>query len=165
MATPKGLRVGDADREAVAAGLREHFAAGRLTMDEFQQRLDQAFAAKTDLDLHQITKDLPAIGPGYGGQPAWQQPSLPSWPGPRPDPGYRPRSGLGPGGFFLVWLMLLLVLMPFLLLSRFLFPAPVLVIFAIIMVVRRILRRAGRSGSWRGPRGPRGPGRCGGRRW
>ena len=41
------MRVGDAEREAAAAEVREHFASGRLTQDELNQRLDQTFAAKT----------------------------------------------------------------------------------------------------------------------
>jgi len=59
MATASGLRIGDADREAAAAGLREHFAQGRLTLDEFQHRLGAVFAAKTDRDLADVTADLP----------------------------------------------------------------------------------------------------------
>ena len=35
------MRVGDAEREAAAAEVREHFASGRLTQDELNQRLDQ----------------------------------------------------------------------------------------------------------------------------
>jgi uncharacterized membrane protein len=54
MATASGLRIGDADREAAAAALREHFAQGRLTLDEFQHRLGAVFAAKTDRDLAHI---------------------------------------------------------------------------------------------------------------
>jgi Flp pilus assembly protein TadB len=64
MATASGLRIGDADREAAAAALREHFAEGRLTLDEFQHRLGTVFAAKTDRDLADVTADLPhAAGP------------------------------------------------------------------------------------------------------
>ena len=51
MATQPSLRIGDADRESVAAELREHFAHGRLTLDEFSQRLDAVFDAKTQRDL------------------------------------------------------------------------------------------------------------------
>ena len=58
MATGYNLRVGDADREAVAAQLREHFADGRLTLDELNERLDQAFAAKTGADLNTVLRDL-----------------------------------------------------------------------------------------------------------
>ena len=59
MATASGLRIGDVDRETAAAGLREHFAQGRLTLDEFQHRLGAVFAAKTDRDLAAVTADLP----------------------------------------------------------------------------------------------------------
>jgi Domain of unknown function (DUF1707) len=54
------MRVSDAERDAVAAELREHFASGRLTQDELNERLDQAFAAKTRGDLHPLMTDLPS---------------------------------------------------------------------------------------------------------
>jgi hypothetical protein len=60
MVPTSSLRIGDADREAAAAALREHFAQGRLTMEEFQHRLELVFAAKTEGDLAAITGDLPA---------------------------------------------------------------------------------------------------------
>jgi uncharacterized protein DUF1707 len=53
------MRVGDAEREAAAAEVREHFASGRLTQDELNQRLDQTFAAKTRGDLNAVFTDLP----------------------------------------------------------------------------------------------------------
>jgi hypothetical protein len=64
MATQPSLRIGDAEREAVAAELREHYAHGRLTLEEFNQRLDAAFAAKTQGDLSRITRDLPHVRSG-----------------------------------------------------------------------------------------------------
>jgi Domain of unknown function (DUF1707) len=54
------MRVGDAEREAAAAEVREHFASGRLTQDELNQRLDQTFAAKTRGDLNAVFTDLPS---------------------------------------------------------------------------------------------------------
>ena len=88
MATGYNVRVGDADREAVAAQLREHYADGRLTLEELNERLDQAFAAKTKADLNTVMRDLPqatqpAAGMPYGGT-AWQGPA---WPGPMARPG------------------------------------------------------------------------------
>jgi hypothetical protein len=59
VATGPDLRIGDADREAVAARLREHYAQGRLTLEEFNQRLDAAFAATTQGQLGALTSDLP----------------------------------------------------------------------------------------------------------
>jgi hypothetical protein len=56
---PHALRVGDAERDAVAADLGEHYAAGRLTLDELHQRLDAVFAAKTAGQLTRIMADLP----------------------------------------------------------------------------------------------------------
>jgi hypothetical protein len=54
------LRAGDADRSTVAATLGRHMAAGRLTLDEYDERLSRAYAAKTYGDLAELTADLPA---------------------------------------------------------------------------------------------------------
>ena len=59
MATGPDLRIADADREAAAAFLREHYAQGRLTLGEFNQRLDAVFAATTQRQLSALTRDLP----------------------------------------------------------------------------------------------------------
>ena len=53
------LRAGDADREAAAAALGEHFAQGRLTLDELIARLDAAFTATLQSEIAQTTRDLP----------------------------------------------------------------------------------------------------------
>jgi hypothetical protein len=54
------LRAADADREAVAATLGEHMAAGRLTVAEYDERLARVYAAKTYGELDELTADLPA---------------------------------------------------------------------------------------------------------
>jgi RES domain-containing protein len=54
-----GLRISDADREAAAAHLREHYTQGRLTLEEFNHRLDGVFAATTRSQLRALTSDLP----------------------------------------------------------------------------------------------------------
>jgi hypothetical protein len=59
MATGPDLRIGDADREAAAAHLREHYAQGRLTLEEFNKRLDAVFAATRQSQLSALTRDLP----------------------------------------------------------------------------------------------------------
>lgn len=59
MASGPDLRIGDADRDAVAARLREGYAQGRLTLDEFNERLSAALAATTERELSQVTRDLP----------------------------------------------------------------------------------------------------------
>ncbi len=61
MATGSNIRVGDADRDATATQLREHYAAGRLTLDELNERLEQTFAARTGADLKAVTRDLPSL--------------------------------------------------------------------------------------------------------
>ncbi len=71
MATGAEWRVGDAEREAVAEQLREHYAAGRLTIDEFRARLDAAYSATTAAGLSRVTADLPAAGPSPAGA-AWR---------------------------------------------------------------------------------------------
>ena len=55
------LRASDADRERTVELLREHCADGRLTADEFNDRLEQAFAARNRGELDALLADLPAI--------------------------------------------------------------------------------------------------------
>ena len=61
MAYDPNIRASDADRDRVATLLREHHAAGRLTAQEFSERLDKAFAGTTVGDLDELLKDLPGI--------------------------------------------------------------------------------------------------------
>jgi hypothetical protein len=61
MVTDPRIRASDDDRDRTASLLREHHAAGRLTPEEFNDRLDEAFAAKTIGDLDNLLSDLPAI--------------------------------------------------------------------------------------------------------
>lgn len=53
------LRIGDAEREQAAAELGEHYAQGRLSVDEHADRLDRVWAARTRADLGPIFSDLP----------------------------------------------------------------------------------------------------------
>ncbi len=55
------IRASDADRDRAAEALREHHATGRLSMEEFQDRLDRVYAAKTLGELDELMVDLPAI--------------------------------------------------------------------------------------------------------
>ena len=55
------IRASDADRDRVAALLREHHAAGRLTAEEFHDRMDRALEARTLGELDELLTDLPAI--------------------------------------------------------------------------------------------------------
>ncbi len=56
-----GVRAGDADRDAAAAALGEHFAQGRLTLDELNARLDATLTATTHGELSQVARDLPDL--------------------------------------------------------------------------------------------------------
>ncbi|MBW8482289.1 DUF1707 SHOCT-like domain-containing protein [Actinomadura parmotrematis] len=92
MASQDDLRIGDAERDAVATALHDHFAQGRLDQAELDERLDAVLAAKTRRDLAAVVRDLPAptglpepepapagalfgpnpLFPGPGTHPAWQ---------------------------------------------------------------------------------------------
>jgi DUF1707 SHOCT-like domain len=184
MASGYNVRVGDADREAVAAQLREHYADGRLTLEELNERLDQAFAAKTKADLNIVMRDLPqAMRPGAGlpyagtgwpGQPGPGQAAGPGWPGPgwhgpmSPGPGQQYGRGggrsRGPGGAFapllgMVWLLVILGSVLMFGLGGGDRPIAIVLFLAALALVRRLFG----FGRGRGPRGPRGP--RGRRRW
>jgi Domain of unknown function (DUF1707) len=66
-----GLRAADSDREQVIEQLREHCAAGRLTLDEFEARLEEVWAARTYRDLHWVSRELPRLErrPSWAGLP------------------------------------------------------------------------------------------------
>jgi hypothetical protein len=61
------MRVGDSDREQAAEVLREAAGHGRITMDELDERLELAYAAKTYADLAAVTRDLPQPGQAPAG--------------------------------------------------------------------------------------------------
>jgi hypothetical protein len=63
------LRVSDHDREQVAEQLRQAAGDGRLTLDELDDRLSQAYAARTFGDLEPLTHDLPSAGTGPAAAP------------------------------------------------------------------------------------------------
>jgi hypothetical protein len=53
------VRIGDAERDEALDKLGEHFAAGRLTREELDERTDQAIGARYDRDLEALFRDLP----------------------------------------------------------------------------------------------------------
>jgi hypothetical protein len=57
------LRAGDADREATAERLRQSHGEGRLDVQEFQERIDRCYQAKTVGELEQLVTDLPRERP------------------------------------------------------------------------------------------------------
>jgi Domain of unknown function (DUF1707) len=72
------IRVSDADRDHVTARLRDHFAQGRLTPDELDERLSAALSAKTVGDLRHVMADLPEPRP-VAPRSQW---AGPQWAGP-----------------------------------------------------------------------------------
>ena len=153
MATGADWRVSDAEREAVAEQLREQYAAGRLTIDEFRARLDAAYSATTAAGLSRVTADLPAAGPSPAGA-AWRATGA-AQPHRAPVPARRRRPGrlaallvfaglitasavaLGslPHGGLLVLAFLLVVL-------------PMTLLTALAAALVWVGRRAWRSGAW-----------------
>lgn len=72
------LRIGDAERDEAVGALGEHFVAGRLTQEEFEERSDQATRARYADELSPLFADLP--------DPVTSRRDLPTWqPGPRPE--------------------------------------------------------------------------------
>jgi len=82
------IRVSDTDRDRVTAQLRDHFAAGRITPGELDERLSAALNAKTFGDLRRIMADLPgpvpalrhAAPPPLRATPAWAARRRPPFP-------------------------------------------------------------------------------------
>jgi len=98
MATDDLIRASDVDREAVVTTLREAYTAGRLTLDEFDERMAAAYAGRTWGDLRALTADLP-LQPVLGTDIPDRQPSsaaaLPSH-SPDPEHNQEPRPPVGP---------------------------------------------------------------------
>ncbi|MFD3606580.1 DUF1707 domain-containing protein [Streptomyces atroolivaceus] len=77
------MRASDAERERVVETLREAVAEGRLEMDEFEQRLDATYKARTHGELVPLVSDLPAPGglvPPVAGAVAGRRGSSADWP-------------------------------------------------------------------------------------
>jgi uncharacterized protein DUF1707 len=82
-----GYRVGDAERNRAADLLKEAHAAGYLTLEEVDERLGAALAARTRGELDRLVADLPpewratqqgtrrpARRPGFAEEAAWLAP-------------------------------------------------------------------------------------------
>jgi hypothetical protein len=165
MATGFNVRVGDADREAVTTQLREHYADGRLTLDELNERLDQAFAAKTRADLNTVMRDLPYVSRPFTGAAAggvaWPGPVGPSGSGWDQGAGYRPGR---PSPIFapllgLVWIFVIIGAVMLFGIGGGDRPLAIILLLAALAFLKRLFGFAGRrrGGGPRGPRGPKGP--------
>ncbi|WP_165444723.1 DUF1707 domain-containing protein [[Pseudopropionibacterium] massiliense] len=96
MAGDENLRIGDAERDEAITLLREHMSAGRITAEEFDERMSSALTAKTKGELTALFNDLPGRGPstmygnsgiptyGASGSPALFQNSTARIPAKRP---------------------------------------------------------------------------------
>lgn len=90
------IRVSDAERDQAVSELGEHFQAGRLTLEEFDERSDLALHAKTGNDLVALFTDLPTTV-----VPASMRPENPVIPEPPADFGGRRASGPSVARFFI----------------------------------------------------------------
>jgi hypothetical protein len=77
------LRIGDAERDAAVSALGEHYVAGRLTKDEYDERSAVAWRARTNSDLAPLFLDLPPL-------PQGRRAPVPAVPAARPQPGHHP---------------------------------------------------------------------------
>ena len=57
------VRASNEDREQVIKALQRHTEAGRLTLDEYSDRVGTVYAATTLDDLRAATVDLPVLAP------------------------------------------------------------------------------------------------------
>ena len=113
MAMDDRIRTSDADRERVTTRLRDHFAEGRLTREELDERVTAALNARTFGELRRVLADLPEPAPVLQARPAG-----PGLAGRRRGPGILPLAALmllevvllpGGGWVFFAFLQMLLV--------------------------------------------------------
>ena len=72
-------RISDADRDDAIARLGEHYAAGRLDKEEFDERSDAVWTARTDGDLAPVFADLVPPRRGDRGGPGGPAPYGAGW--------------------------------------------------------------------------------------
>jgi len=140
------LRIGDVERERAVTALGEHFAAGRLTRDEFDERSEAAWAARTEAELAPLFTDLPSLYAASGSGTTRSTPPRTHRPSPGASrPGAHPRFRIGLLPLLMVGIALTIVLPGG--------PWPVFVILAVWWFVRprwRSAQASGRDRAWRG---------------
>lgn len=96
------MRIGDQQREDAISALNEHFAAGRLEIGEYEQRVGYASAAQSAQELAALFHDLPQphptfLPPGYPPTAGYAAPPPPGYPTPGQGiPGYPPTGYADP---------------------------------------------------------------------
>jgi hypothetical protein len=74
-----GFRASDADREAVVRALHDAVGRGLLTIDECDERVAAAYAARFLRDLPPLTADLPPAAPAAPVAPGWRTLLVMAW--------------------------------------------------------------------------------------
>jgi Domain of unknown function (DUF1707) len=142
MASDRTIRASDRDRDVVVDGLRDAYIAGRLTLEEFNERTSAAYTGRTWGELRKLTEDLPSQ-PVLGMDVPDRQPDaedllLRTPPAISPQPGSRPAQRGRPGAmvpFVVFWLIVVLATR-----SSFTLVGPV-VIFVLVVLFTSIARR------------------------
>jgi len=132
MTGPHELRIGDAERESAVSALGEHYAAGRLTKEEYDERADRAMAARTSAQLFPLFADLPRLQGAA-----------------RPMPGAVPQVTVHGRRAHPGRLPVLLIVLGVLLLPHQRLPL-VLIVLGVWLLISRLIGHYGR----RGPSGP-----------
>ncbi len=74
----EGVRASDAERDATVERLSQATGEGRLTLEEFSERMERATEARTRAELDRLVTDLPVSGPAGGPLSVGTQ-AGPSW--------------------------------------------------------------------------------------
>lgn len=143
MASDHMIRASDADREVVVTTLRDAYTAGRLTLEEFDERTTAAYTSRTWGELRKLTEDLPAqpiLGADVPGRSLSPSPLLPAHP-PRvndvvPPPGEHRHRGAPFFPLVALWIVLALATQ-----SGHAIVAPALVLIVVVLFLSLARRR------------------------
>ena len=146
------MRIGDQERDEAVELLQEHMSEGRLTADEFGERMSKALEARTLRDLTVLFTDLPGRRPGQQheqvmpfGDPAWSTPAPPPTYGAeaRPHRAAHPHHGVGKPWYTQWWIFVLAIVLTSMTGGRmgFLIPAVAIWIFVIAPAMDRERQR------------------------